>query len=92
MPDYALKNIPADLYSRLEVAAAEEFRSIDQEILARLSRSFDAQDARLSALHARWVQEALTSGEPTPLKSKDLAQAFRRGAARARARKVSKAA
>ncbi len=89
--NYTLKNIPADLYERLTAAAKEEFRSLNQEILARLSRSFDAQDARMSALHARWVQEALVSGEPAPLGGGELDEAFGRGLARAKARK-SKAA
>ena len=89
--NYTLKNIPPDLYSRLTAAANEEFRSLNQEILARLSRSFDAQDARMTALHARWVQEALSSGNPTPLKRGELDAAFERGLAHAKARK-SKAA
>ncbi len=92
MPDYTLKNIPADLYHRLQAAAEAEFRSLNQEMLARLSRSFDAEDAKMSALHARWLHEALASGEPTPLKSQEVDAAFERGLARAKARKQSKAA
>ena len=89
--NYTLKNIPLDLYNRLTSAANEEFRSLNQEILARLSRSFDAQDARMTALHAKWVQEALTSGDAMPLRRGELDEAFRRGLAKAKARK-SKAA
>ena len=89
--NYTLKNIPEDLYHRLTAAAAEDFRSLNQEILARLSRSFDAQDARMTALHARWVQEALSSGEAEPLRPSELDAAFERGLAKANARK-SKAA
>ncbi len=92
MPDYTLKNIPPALYHRLGAAAAEAFRSINQEVLARLNRSFDAEDAQMTALHARWVHEALNSGEPIPLRSKQLEQAFRRGVARAKARKEANAA
>lgn len=92
MADYTLKNIPADLYHRLQAAAKDEFRSTNQEILARLRRSFDAQDAEMTALHARWVHEALASGEPTPLKSDDVGRAFARGIARAKARSRSAAA
>ena len=72
MADYTLKNIPEDLYRRLQAAAEEQFRSINQEVLARLSRSFDAQDAKVSALHARWVHEALASGPASPLKQEDV--------------------
>ena len=92
MADYTLKNIPEDLYRRLQAAAEEQFRSINQEVLARLSRSFDAQDAKVSALHARWVHEALASGPASPLKQEDVDAAFRRGLARAKAREHSKAA
>ena len=92
MPDLALRNIPPELYSRLQSAAAEHFRSLNQEIQARLNRSFDAEEAKMSALHARWVHEALSSGDSTPLKSDELDQAFARGIARAKSRKSAKAA
>jgi hypothetical protein len=92
MPDYTLKNIPPALYRRLQSAAEGEFRSLNQEILARLSRSFDAQDAKMSAVHARWVHEALNSGSATVLKKGELDKAFERGISQARARKKSEAA
>jgi hypothetical protein len=91
MADYTLKNIPEDLYHRLQGAAEEQFRSVNQEILFRLRRSFDAQDARMSALHARWVHEALASGEATPLKPDDVDDAFNRGIARAKSRRTKAA-
>lgn len=92
MADYTLKNIPEDLYRRLQSAAEEEFRSLNQEILSRLSRSFDAQEAKNSALHARWIHEALASGPSAPLKKGELDEAFERGIARARSRKGTQAA
>jgi plasmid stability protein len=92
MPDLPLKKIPADLYSRLQSSAAEHFRSLNQEVQARLNRSFDAEDAKMSALHARWVHEALSGGDSTPLKPDDLDKAFARGLARAKNRKTAKAA
>jgi len=92
MPGLPLRNIPAELYSRLQASAAEHFRSLNQEVLARLSRSFDAEEARMSALHARWVHEALASGNPTPLKAAEIDRAFARGIARAKTRKSAKAA
>jgi hypothetical protein len=87
MADYTLKNIPADLYHRLQSAAADEFRSFNQEVLFRLRRSFDAQEAKLTAVHARWIHEALASGEITPLTPPELDAAFERGVAKAKARK-----
>jgi plasmid stability protein len=92
MPDLPLRNIPADLYRRLQSAATEHFRSVNQEAQARLSRSFDAEDAKMTALHARWVHEALISGTSTPLKPAELDRAFARGIARAKNRKTAKAA
>jgi plasmid stability protein len=92
MHDLPLRNIPAELYSRLQASAAEHFRSLNQEVLARLNRSFDAEEAKMTALHARWVHEALASGDSTPLKTEELDQAFARGIARAKSRKSAKAA
>jgi len=90
MADYTLKNIPEDLLQRLRSSAEGEFRSLNQEILARLNRSFDAQDAKMSSIHARWVYEALASGDAAPLKESEVDAAFERGIARAkRARKTA---
>ena len=91
MPDLPLRNIPLELYARLQVSATEHFRSLNQEVLARLSRSFDAEEARMSALHARWVHEALASGNATPLEADKIDRAFARGIARAKTRKSAKA-
>ena len=65
---------------------------VDGRLQARLDRSFDAEDAKMSALHARWVHEALSSGNSTPLKPGELDQAFARGIARAKNRKTAKTA
>jgi len=88
MAEYNLKNIPADIYQRIQAAAEGSFRSLNQEIIFRLSRSFDAEEARTTALHARWVLEALESGPARPLKAADLDAAFQRGVKRAKARKA----
>jgi hypothetical protein len=85
---YTIKNIPDDLYHRAAAAAEHGFRSLNQEILFRLKRSFDAEDARLTAIHARWVAEALESGPATPLDWAELDAAINRGRARSRARKA----
>jgi hypothetical protein len=76
------------LYQRAAAAAENSFRSLNQEILFRLKKSFDGEDARVTALHARWVAEALESGPPKPLKSRDLDAAFERGKQRAARRKA----
>ena len=46
----------------------------------------------MSALHARWVHEALSSGNSTALKPAELDQTLARGIARAKRRKTAKAA
>ena len=87
MAEYTLKNVPEPLRSRLESEADRSFRSVDQEILFRLQRSFDADDAKMSAVHAKWIYEALNSGEASPLTDADLDAAFDRGLKHAKARK-----
>jgi hypothetical protein len=91
MVDYTLKNVPEPLRSKLESEAQRSFRSVDQEILFRLQRSFDSDDAKMSAIHAKWIYEALKSGEPGPLTDSELDAAFDRGLQRARTRKQNAA-
>ena len=78
MADYTLKNVPEPLRSKLESEAQRSFRSVDQEILFRLQRSFDADDTRMTALHAKWIYDALNSGEAVPLKDTEINAAFSR--------------
>jgi hypothetical protein len=78
MADYTLKNVPEPLRSKLESEAQRSFRSVDQEILFRLQRSFDADDTRMTALHAKWICDALNSGEAAPLKDAEIDSAFSR--------------
>jgi hypothetical protein len=90
MAEYTLKNIPEEIYHRAQAAAENSLRSLNQEIIYRLRRSFDAEDVPTTALHARWVMEALESGPTKPLKMTDLDAAFARGTKRAAARKAAK--
>jgi hypothetical protein len=89
MAEYTLKNIPDDIYRRAQTAAETSFRSLNQEIIFRLSRSFDPEEVRVSAVHAKWVMEALESGLAKPLKAKDMDTAFATGLKRASATKKS---
>jgi hypothetical protein len=91
MADYTLKNVPEPLRSKLESEAQRSFRGVDQEILFRLQRSFDADDTRMTALHAKWIYDALNSGEATPLTETELDAAFNRGLARAKKHKQTAA-
>lgn len=91
MADYTLKNVPEPLRSKLESEAQRSFRSVDQEILFRLQKSFDADDSRMTALHAKWIYDALNSGEAAPLDESEIDNAFNRGLKRAKDRKQSAA-
>ncbi len=55
----------ATLRTRLEASANENFRTLDQEVLARLERSFEIEDALATRTHQQWVDEAL-AGEMRP--------------------------
>jgi Arc-like DNA binding domain len=89
MADYTLKGIPEALRAKLQNEADRSFRSINQEILFRLERSFQADETKLTAVHARWVHEALSSGDAKPLSDSQLDTAFDRGSKRARDRKAA---
>jgi hypothetical protein len=91
MADYTLKNVPEPLRSKLESEAQRSFRSVDQEILFRLQRSFDADDTRMTALHAKWIYDALNSGEAAAFKDTEIDAALSRGLKRAKKRKRTSA-
>jgi len=87
MAEYTLKNIPEEIYHRAQAAAENSLRSLNQEIIFRLRRSFDSEDARTTALHAKWVMAALESGPAKPLRVADMDAAFKKGVTRAKARR-----
>jgi hypothetical protein len=60
-----LKDVPDDLRAQLEQEASANFRTLDQEALARLQRSFEME--MNTARDQRWIDEALASGPATPL-------------------------
>ncbi len=87
MAEYTLKNIPEEIYHRAQSAAESSLRSLNQEIIFRLRRSFDSEDARTAALHAKWVMEALKSGPAKPFRVADMDAAFQKSVRRAKARR-----
>jgi hypothetical protein len=54
-----VKNASEGLKSRLQSSADRNFRSLNQEALARLEFSFDIEDALLTQVHQRWIDEAM---------------------------------
>ena len=60
-----LKDVPDDLRAQLEQEASANFRTLDQEALARLQRSFELE--MNTARDQQWIDEALASGPATLL-------------------------
>jgi hypothetical protein len=54
-----VKGAPQELRKRLETSAERNYRSVDQETLARLEFSFDVEDALASKIHQKWIDEAM---------------------------------
>jgi hypothetical protein len=54
-----VKGAPRELRRRLETSAERNYRSVDQETLARLEFSFDVEDALASKVHQKWIDEAM---------------------------------
>jgi hypothetical protein len=54
-----VKGASEELRSRLQASAEHNFRSLNQEALARLEFSFDIEDALATQLHQKWIDEAL---------------------------------
>lgn len=72
MASITLKDIPEDLRAQLENEAAANFRSVTQEALARLERTFEIDAALNTKRDQRWVDEALASGPASPLTEKEM--------------------
>jgi hypothetical protein len=81
MKSITLKDIPEDLHAQLKREAEVNFRSMNQEVLARIQRSFDLDDRYTAAQVNRLIQEAVESGPELPLTAETLESA--RTAARA---------
>jgi plasmid stability protein len=62
MANITLRNIPEELRAQLEREAAAHFRSLSQEAMARLQRTFDLDDRSNGRVVDRLVQEAINSG------------------------------
>ena len=56
-----VKGIPAEMRERLEASAARNFRSLNQEALARIQFSFEAEDRSHAEQLNKLVGEGLKS-------------------------------
>ncbi|HXP59853.1 MAG TPA: Arc family DNA-binding protein [Dongiaceae bacterium] len=62
-----MKNIPMELREQLRNEAAANFRSITQEAMSRLERTFQIDAALTTKRDQKWIDAAIASGAETPL-------------------------
>ena len=72
MPSITLKDIPMELHAQLKNEAAANFRSITQEAMSRIERTFQIDAALNTRRDQKWIDEALASGPETPLTLKEM--------------------
>ena len=65
MATITLKAVPKDLHGILKSEASANFRTLPEEVMARLQRSLDSE--MITRRDQRWVDEALASGPESPL-------------------------
>jgi len=71
MPSITLKDVPEDLHAQLKREGEANFRSMAQEVLARIQRSFDLDDRFTTEQVNRLIDEAVKSGPEARLTRKD---------------------
>jgi hypothetical protein len=62
MQRITIEEMPEDLHAQLAREAKANFRSIDQEVLARLQRSFELEDRLMAKRVDQLIDEAIASG------------------------------
>ena len=72
MASITLKDIPEDLHARLKNEASANFRSLTQEAMVRLERTFEIDAALTTKRDQRWIEEAMASGPESPLTEKEM--------------------
>ena len=72
MASITLKDIPVELHAQLKNEAAANFRSITQEAMSRLERTFQIDAALTTKRDQKWIDEAIASGPETPLSRKEM--------------------
>jgi plasmid stability protein len=72
MASITLKDIPPELHAQLKNEAAANFRSIPQEAMRRIERTFQMDAAQTTQRDQQWIDEAVASGPATPLTKKEM--------------------
>jgi hypothetical protein len=78
MASITLKDIPVDLHAQLKQEADANYRSLNQEAMFRIARTFEIDEAMTSKRDQRLIDEALASGPETTLTKKDMDDVFKR--------------
>jgi hypothetical protein len=84
MASITLKDIPKDLHAILKGEAEANYRSLPQEVMARLHRSLDADLA--TRRDQKWIDEALASGPEEPFSREKFDAAVQSGLRRAKSK------
>jgi len=72
MASITLKDIPVELHAQLKNEASANFRSITQEAMSRIERTFQIDAALTTKCDQKWIDEAMASGPATPLTKKEM--------------------
>jgi len=72
MASITLKDIPMELHAQLKNEAAANFRSITQEAMSRIERTFQIDAILNTKRDQKWIDEAIASGPETPLTKKQM--------------------
>jgi Arc-like DNA binding domain len=72
MASVTIKGIPEELHGQLKREAEANFRSLNQEVLARIERTFEIDAALNTKRDQKWINEALASGPAQPLTEKEM--------------------
>jgi hypothetical protein len=72
MASITLKDIPLELHAQLKNEASANFRSLTQEAMSRIERTFQIDAAMTTKRDQQWINEAIASGPAAPLTKKEM--------------------
>lgn len=72
MASINIKGIPQELHGQLKREADANFRSLNQEVLARIQRTFEIDAALDTKRDQQWIDEALASGPAKALSEREM--------------------
>lgn len=72
MASITLTEVPIELYAHLESAAAANYRSVEQEVMRRLERTFQIDAALTAKRSKQWTSEPAATDPVAPLEKKKM--------------------